>query len=79
MYKALKCSNYTRQIVRRCGLLVTAFIVPYHMQKMNHLIQKWLFRDQHMHLSLDLHLKDRKDLLQSSWMNYIANPWGFDR
>lgn len=48
--------------MRGCGLLVTAFIVPYHMQKVNHLIQKWLFRDQHMHLSLDLHLKDMKEI-----------------
>lgn len=48
--------------MRGCGLLVTAFIVPYHMQKMSHLLQKRLFRDQHMHLSLDLHIKDRKEI-----------------
>lgn len=47
--------------------MVAVVIVPYHMQKMNHLIQKWLFRDQHMQLSPGLqkraeHLKDGKEI-----------------
>jgi len=35
MCETLKCSNYTSQTVSGCGLLVDAFIVPYHLQKMN--------------------------------------------
>lgn len=67
MCETRKRSNYISQIVRGCGLLVAVVIVPYHMQKMNHLIQKWLFRDQHMQLSPGLqkraeHLKDGKEI-----------------